>query len=102
MIDKLQVQHHIDQIEMHQNALRDILLSAFVLDEDREEYESKIDELEDEIEAHEKSIEEYESKIQNATVDLENFLNRIDDNIFHPESVTASTEIKSIIKKLEE
>lgn len=102
MIDKLQVQHHIDQIELHQNALKEMLLNAYMLDEERDDYESEIKSLSDDLEKAQEDIEEYESKIQNATQDLENFLDRIDDSVFHPEAVTATTEIRSIIKNLEE
>jgi hypothetical protein len=98
MIDKLQVQHHIDQIEMHQNALKEILLNAFILDEERDDYESEIRNLGKQIEDFEDDLEERDElrmKVAAASADLEE-ITSLD------EATEMIDRINAVIKKLEE
>lgn len=68
-MDNLQIQHHIDQIELHQNALKLFLLESAS--------DEKISDLEDEITELESRIHELEDEVE----DNENLGTQIDDAI---------------------
>jgi len=95
-MDNLQIQHHIDQIELHQNALKSLLLDSASSE--------KISDLEDEITGLESRINELEDEVEES----ENLGTQIDDAINLLEdlktddfdSVDIAAKIDEIIKVL--
>lgn len=65
-MDNLQIQHAIDQIEMHAANLKEVLLSTHLSSEQRGAYEDQISDLQNDVEAAENKISRLERLLEEA------------------------------------
>lgn len=61
-MDNLQIQHALDQVELHASQLKELLLSGNFPNEEREELEERIQELENELSEMEDKKNDAESE----------------------------------------